>query len=266
MCAMKIKLNFQGIDTLFAELAPPERQAIHLLVSGNDKGNKISKLTAELVNIIAFLCKKLNWTEDEDENLIGKAEKEESKGEIVTDRNLADDAEDQEDENYPSTTLDTGNDSSPFDILQEENSSIAKATGEDTMKQSWLEQPDIGIEKKLDSDTAGHEKMEQIHNEEAEQSIIDPINSVLPFSCSYCHKKFRFKSKLKRHEITHTAEVLGISIGNSFSCPKCDKNLSSAKHLKSHERIHTGDLFSCNQCDKKFTRAEHLKRHEKMHI
>ena len=87
MCSMRIKLNYQGMETLFAELAPPEKKAIHLLVSASDKGNKITKLTAELVSIIAFLCKKLNWTEDvedEDENFIGKVNKEESKEGIVT--------------------------------------------------------------------------------------------------------------------------------------------------------------------------------------
>ena len=111
MCAMKIKLNYQGLETLFAELAPPEKKAIHLLVTGSDKGNKITKLTTELVSIIAFLCKKLNWTEgteDEDENLISGVNKEESKEGIVTYRTLTDYVEDQEYENYTSSAPDIG--------------------------------------------------------------------------------------------------------------------------------------------------------------
>ena len=268
---MKIKLNYQGLETLFAELAPPEKKAIHLLVTGSDKGNKITKLTTELVSIIAFLCRKLNWTEDtedEDENLISGVSKEESKEGVVTYRTLTDYVEDQEYENYTSSTPDIGIYSDPFDILQDENSSMTKAAGEDKMKESCLE-PDIEIEEKSDNDAADQEEMEQIHIEEAEQSVIDPLtNSALPFSCSYCGKEFRIKSKLKRHEMTHTAEnpQKNIKNGYPFRCLQCDKNFSSAWTLRSHERIHTGDLLSCNQCDKKFIRVEHLKRHEKIHI
>ena len=269
---MKIKLNYQGLETLFAELAPPEKKAIHLLVTGSDKGNKITKLTTELVSIIAFLCRKLNWTEDtedEDENLISGVVKESKEG-VVTYRTLTDYVEDQEYENYTSSTPDIGIYSDPFDILQDENSSMTKAAGEDKMKESCLE-PDIEIEEKSDSDAAGLEKMELIHIEEAEQSVVEPLtNLALPLSCSHCHKKFQKRSKLKRHEMVHNKRAekrqTNIGNGNSFSCLQCDKDLSSARLLRVHERIHTGDLFSCNQCDKKFTRAEHLKRHEKMHI
>ena len=105
MCSMRIKLNYQGMETLFTELAPPEKKAIHLLVSGSDKGNKINKLTAELVSIIAFLCKKLNWTEDiqdEDENFIGKVNKEEPKEGIVTYKTMTDD---EDYKNYNSKIL-----------------------------------------------------------------------------------------------------------------------------------------------------------------
>ena len=197
MCAMRIKLNFKGMETLFDELKSPEKQAIHLLVSGNDEGNKITKLTVELVSIIAFLCRKLNWTEDtEDENLISGVNKEESKESIVTYRTLTDYVEDQEYENYTSSTPDIGIYSDTFDILQDENSSMTKAAGEDKMEESCLE-PGMEIEEKSDSDAAGQEKMEQIHIEEAEQSVIEPLtNSALPLSCSHCHKKFQKRSKL----------------------------------------------------------------------
>ena len=139
---MKIKLNYQGMETLFAELAPPEKKAIHLLVTGSDKGNKITKLTTELVSIIAFLCRKLNWIEDiedEDENLISKVNKEESKEDIVTYRTVTDYTEDQEYANYTSSTPDIGIYSDPFDVLLDENSSMTKAAWEDKMKKSCFE-------------------------------------------------------------------------------------------------------------------------------
>ena len=105
MCAMNIKLNYQGLETLFAELSSPEKQAIHLLMSGKDRGNKITKLTAELVSIIAYLCKKLNWIEDidnldddKDRNLISKANEKQSKEGILTNMTVNDDAEDHENE------------------------------------------------------------------------------------------------------------------------------------------------------------------------
>ena len=105
MCARTIKLNFQGMETLFAELPPPEKQVIHLLVSCNDKGPKFTKLTAELVKIIAFLCKKLNWIEngedldgEKDRKLTSEVDKKESKEGILINRNLSDNTEEQENE------------------------------------------------------------------------------------------------------------------------------------------------------------------------
>ena len=55
------------MEILFAELPSREKEVIHILVSGNNKANKITKLTTELVSIIKFLCKKLNWIESEEE-------------------------------------------------------------------------------------------------------------------------------------------------------------------------------------------------------
>ena len=113
MCAMRIKLNFKGMETLFAELPSPEKQAIHLLVSGNVKENKIAKLTAELVSIIAFLCQKLNWIEevedlddDKDRKLISK--ERESNERILIDKNVSYDVKDQENEIKTPTASNAG--------------------------------------------------------------------------------------------------------------------------------------------------------------
>ena len=121
---MKIKLNYQGLETLFAELAPAEKKAIHLLVTGSDKENKITKLTTELVSIIAFLCKKLNWIEDpvdcdgnKDENLIDKVDKKESKEGILTEKTVSDGTGDYQKENNASTAPDTANHSDTFEDL-----------------------------------------------------------------------------------------------------------------------------------------------------
>ena len=262
MSVRAIKLNFQGMETLFAELSSPEKQVIHLLVSGNDKGPKFTKLTAELVNIIAFLCKKLNWIEDvegldcdKDRKMTSEINKNESKEKIMINRNLSDDTEDQENEINSST-----DDSDTFEDLVKENLTTTEGEGEDTLKDNCT-QPDTV----MTTHDKTHKGLQSFSCTYCQKFISkkyvskhEKICKTKKFSCSYCEKKFYDMLKLSHHESSHRGEKL-------FTCSTCDKKFTTSKHLKRHERIHTGDLLSCNQCDKKFTRADLLRRHEKIH-
>ena len=64
MYPLKIKLNFIGMQILFAELPSHEMEAMYFMMSGKEMPNKITK--ADLTNIIAFLCNKLKWIEFEE--------------------------------------------------------------------------------------------------------------------------------------------------------------------------------------------------------
>merc|ERR1712029_677311 len=68
------------------------------------------------------------------------------------------------------------------------------------------------------------------------------------FSCRFCYKLFRTKSKVKRHERVHTGE-------RPFACGYCDATFKRNETALEHERIHTGEKpYSCSFCDKKFSR------------
>ena len=68
----KMKLNFKGMQTLFAELPNHQMEVMYSVVSSKEKQDKI--IESDLIDIIAFLCRKLNWTEEIEakvENLVG---------------------------------------------------------------------------------------------------------------------------------------------------------------------------------------------------
>ena len=65
-------------------------------------------------------------------------------------------------------------------------------------------------------------------------------------------KHFQKKSKVKRHEGTHTGE-------KPFACSFCNKIFRENSKRKRHERNHTGEEpFACSFCEKKiFRKVKH---------
>ncbi|XP_078123368.1 uncharacterized protein LOC144528568 [Sander vitreus] len=79
------------------------------------------------------------------------------------------------------------------------------------------------------------------------------------FSCSECGKRFDFKSRLQRHEMTHTGE-------KPFSCSECGKCFTERGTLRKHIRTHTGEKpFSCSVCKTSFIEREGFQAHMRSH-
>ena len=79
------------------------------------------------------------------------------------------------------------------------------------------------------------------------------------FSCTYCWRKFDYRSGLVTHIQTHTGE-------KPFSCHYCDYSSAQQQNLDRHLRKHTGEKpLSCNVCNRNFANASTLTRHHLTH-
>ncbi|XP_053289850.1 zinc finger protein 771 isoform X5 [Pleuronectes platessa] len=80
-----------------------------------------------------------------------------------------------------------------------------------------------------------------------------------PFSCSECGTRFRQKSALTKHMMTHTGE-------RPFSCSECGSRFRQKSALTKHMMTHTGEkLFCCSECGTRFSRKSVLTKHMMTH-
>lgn len=82
-------------------------------------------------------------------------------------------------------------------------------------------------------------------------------------TCAECGKIFGRMYHLKRHMVTHQKEA----VGETYSCPDCQKKFTFPEELNKHLRIHLqGNSGSCPKCSKSFSGAEELEAHLRLHL
>ena len=89
--------------------------------------------------------------------------------------------------------------------------------------------------------------------------MIEKVSLAKDIKCNVCHKTFKTKSKLIRHERSHTGE-------KPYPCEICLKSFSDKSNLVKHKKTHTGEkLFHCLMCQKSYANKGSLDRHTRVH-
>ncbi|XP_029381278.1 zinc finger protein 184-like [Echeneis naucrates] len=84
-------------------------------------------------------------------------------------------------------------------------------------------------------------------------------NSIKPFSCSKCGKRFGQKHHLQTHMRCHTGE-------KPFSCSLCGKRFTQKGNLTQHLTVHTREKpCNCPVCGEKFSQRGNLTQHMTVH-
>ncbi|CAH0731210.1 unnamed protein product, partial [Brenthis ino] len=90
--------------------------------------------------------------------------------------------------------------------------------------------------------------IKRVHNEATENE------------CSFCGRKFHFKSLLRQHMYTHTDE-------RPFKCKICGKGFNSSYTLNTHKYIHAdAKPFKCEFCDYACRDTSTLRKHHERHM
>lgn len=85
------------------------------------------------------------------------------------------------------------------------------------------------------------------------------IDTLKPYECTVCNKKFSFLNNLVEHFAKHTGKYL-------HECKVCQKGFNKKHNFKRHMLIHTGEKpFHCELCSQHFRHATTLKVHIQSH-
>jgi len=78
-----------------------------------------------------------------------------------------------------------------------------------------------------------------------------------PHKCADCSASFGTKTRLFRHQISHTGE-------KPFMCDVCLMSFTENQHVKRHMMIHTGEKpYKCGSCSYKCSRKDYLDKHRR---
>ena len=252
---LQMILKETAIATLITELHHTEMYAFHLMASGIEMSENVTK--EGLTKIICVLCKKLEWIREE---CITISEDEESPDLIQTEK--------------PTLV----NEKSKYQSLVHESAAEVAIleNSPKVMNESDTHNDMVEFKNKLFSysqrfvklsNRIRHERAHKIKNSIIEEVISETkperrkqSDSTDPFNCSQCNKTFKKAAELKSHQIAHTNY-------RPFKCSTCNMKFKSAQHQKRHEiETHTDDKpFKCETCDVMFSRSFHLKRHKAIH-
>jgi len=240
----KLKLHVNAVHKLYAQLHARQMTAMNYIRVGREIPDSITKY--DLTEIIAVLCRKLDWVEEEPDPV--EVTSRPSKCDILKKTVEAGTKAD-----VPKTeeSLSTRDKSSAF----EKNSSLEAADGSEIHYIEEQKTKSIQIDPLEDKPKLAT----MIDDDSMDQSKTTQKDGEKLFPCAYCGKTFNLKWSRKMHERTHW-DV------KPYKCSYCDYRTITKKALQRHEMIHTGvKPFSCSQCYYQCHTSSDLGKHQFVH-
>ena len=213
MSATKIKLKFSVIAILMSELTENAMWAIYLAGLGKDMPDQVTK--ADLMKIIALLCKKLDWLEDDEEPPMESNTKEEETIE-PTEEDL------QKLPNKSETFyLDKTLKSEVLDVNSDKSDQSIESHGPSENCETILSETKI----LCDEDQVETSKQ------------VDVPTRDMPFNCTLCDQRFSKENYLSAHFYMKHGDMsidAGTHAGEKpFNCSQCDKKFGKLQHIRS---------------------------------
>ena len=292
-----MKLKFNAIQILVAELMPDEMGVIYLMGLQKDMPENVTKTV--LTNIITFLCKQLDWIEKEEEIIeTSKPSDEEGNIEQFSSESVVNCNKVMESSQYESRSGEEGNSNSSFSIEKEKDTvptpavamewnevSIEKKPTTTEISSETIDYPNTDMQTQSDPnekpeilnetpDDPNTSMQIQRNQNEKENSYLEELSDCVEKYSPEKETGSYMKATFENPEKMNVDHEQDLAIAGFDKVENEDPTNGSAEPLNSEKNesptfedqsvnsnSERSEQFRCNKCDQNFSKESYLSAH-----